>query len=62
MTELNEAAAEANSPAGPSQGTAASIGADPAPANIGTESIHEGNFEKFISHAFHRLIIERRAA
>jgi hypothetical protein len=62
MTELNDAAAEANSPASPSQGTAASIGADPAPANTGTELIHEGNFGKFISHAFQQLIIERRAA
>jgi hypothetical protein len=50
MTELNEAAAEANSPT------------RPAPPSIRTEVMPDGNTEKFISLAFHQLIIEWRAA
>src|SRR5271166_5042983 len=53
VTELNEVAAEANSPARPSQAAAASnIGADPAPENIRIELISGGNTEKFMSHPF----------
>jgi hypothetical protein len=62
VTDPNEAADKANSPAGPSQGAAAGIGDAPDPATIRTNLIPKGNIEKFIWHAFHRLIIERRAA
>jgi hypothetical protein len=61
VTELNEAAAEANSPARPSQPAASSIGADPAPANIRIELISGGNTKKLIPHLFHPLVVERRA-
>jgi hypothetical protein len=47
---VNEAAAEANSPTGP------------APASIRPGWMPDGDAEKFISLAFHQLIIERRAA
>jgi hypothetical protein len=50
VTDPNEAAAEPNSPARPSQAAAAdSIGAEPAPENISEELISGGSTEKFIT-------------
>ncbi|BBX99243.1 hypothetical protein MLAC_45370 [Mycobacterium lacus] len=48
VTDLNEAAAEANSEARPSQAAAAvNSGPDPAPTNIRAEIISGGNDAKF---------------
>ena len=50
VTDLNEAAAEPSSLASPSQAAAAaSIGPDPAPANIRPELISGGNTTKVIN-------------
>ncbi|GAB7142199.1 hypothetical protein LRC484719_07850 [Mycobacterium riyadhense] len=48
VTEENDAAADPNSDASPSQAAAASsIGAEPAPTNIRNELISGGSTEKF---------------
>ncbi len=53
VTELKEAAAEANSIASWSQATAAAdMGSDPAPPNMRAELISGGNVEKFMAPTF----------